>query len=62
MSSPVEVVILGLVIERNAKVLTTQTGAAHLSLTPGEGAVALTTEDGVELSIPPSIVLRHKEG
>ena len=33
---------------------------AHLSLTPGDGAVALTTDDGVELSIPPSIVLRSR--
>ena len=33
---------------------------AHLNLTPGEGAVALTTDDGVELSIPPSIVLKQE--
>jgi hypothetical protein len=30
-----------------------------LSLTPGEGAVAFTTEEGVDAS-PPSIVLKEK--
>ena len=29
-----------------------------LSLTPGDGAVAFTTEEGVDIPIPPSIVLK----